>query len=135
MQWSAAPNAGFSSAKPWLPLADDCASVNVECQRLDPGSMLGLYRELLALRHARPTLSLGRFESFDAGPNVLGYFREHGEQRDLVLLNLSSARARLQLQPALAAARVLVSTHPGRVGAPPGSELASDEAVVLAVSG
>ena len=40
MQWSAAPQAGFSTAEPWLPLAEDFAQVNVAAQRgrsdLDP---------------------------------------------------------------------------------------------------
>jgi alpha-glucosidase len=42
MQWSAEPNAGFTDRTPWLPLAADYASVNVEAQRAEPGSMLAL---------------------------------------------------------------------------------------------
>ena len=50
MQWDDNPQAGFSTAEPWLPLAEDWAACNVESQRSDPGSMLTLYRRLLALR-------------------------------------------------------------------------------------
>lgn len=35
MQWNAKRNAGFSSARPWLPVADDSEQVNVEKQKQD----------------------------------------------------------------------------------------------------
>ena len=36
MQWSAAPNAGFTAGTPWLPVAADYRETNVETQRRDP---------------------------------------------------------------------------------------------------
>jgi alpha-glucosidase len=36
MQWSAGPQAGFSTARPWLPLAKDFQSMNVETLRGPP---------------------------------------------------------------------------------------------------
>ena len=36
MQWDAAPNAGFTTGEPWLPLAADADAVNVAAQRDDP---------------------------------------------------------------------------------------------------
>ena len=58
MQWSAAPNAGFTlpQNKPWLPIAADVATVNVEAEQADPKSMLTLYRRLIALRRAERLL-------------------------------------------------------------------------------
>src|SRR5690606_18916794 len=47
MQWSPEPNAGFTTGTPWLPIAEDYRSVNVEVQRSDPRSMLNLYRRLI----------------------------------------------------------------------------------------
>jgi alpha-glucosidase len=131
MQWSTAAHAGFSSARPWLPIAEDYAQRNVELQQGDPGSLLALYRDLLALRRARPTLSLGSYASFDAGDEVLGYVRSHGTDRDIVLLNVGSRRERLTLPPDVGAARVLLSTM-GRQEL--GAELLADEAVLLTVS-
>lgn len=135
MQWSAAPHAGFSSAPPWLPVSADYARNNVEAQRQDPASMLSLYRSLLALRRARPALSLGGFLPLEPAPNVLGYLRTHGGSRDAVLLNLSSSPQRLALPGAIERAQVALSTHPARAGRRWGSELLPDEAVVLTVSG
>ena len=56
MPWDRGPNAGFTAAgvTPWLPMAD--APVNVADQRADPGSVLHLVRDVIALRRrlARP---------------------------------------------------------------------------------
>jgi len=134
MQWSSAAHAGFSSARPWLPIAADFERNNVEQQRDDPGSMLSLCRTLLALRRARPSLSIGSYAALDAGPRVLGYWRTHGASRDAVLLNLGSQAEVLSLRE-LDGARVLVSTHTGphsRAGAAFfDGRLAADEGVVL----
>jgi alpha-glucosidase len=133
MQWSAAPHAGFSSSSPWLPIAADFERNNVEQQRNDPGSMLSLYRALLALRRARPALCIGSLQMLDAGPRVLGYVRVHESQRDAVLLNLGD-RAEAVAPHALARAHVLLSTHPTRDGSPFDGRLAANEAVVLALA-
>jgi alpha-glucosidase len=132
MQWSAAPHAGFSTASPWLPLAADYRGQNVESQQQDPGSMLSLYQALLALRRARPTLSIGSYEALVSQPDVLGYVRSHAGQRDGVLLNLSATPQRLALPTWLERAPVLLSTHAGRVGTAWDAQLLPDEALVVA---
>jgi glycosidase len=68
MQWDR--DGGFSTGKPWLPLVDP-AERNVADQRDDPGSMLSLVRELIALRR-----ELGDgFELLDAADGVLAFRR------------------------------------------------------------
>src|SRR3954463_15755136 len=49
MQWDPTENGGFTTGRPWLPAVDP-AERNVEAQRDDPGSLLTLYRDLVALR-------------------------------------------------------------------------------------
>ena len=49
MQWDATPTGGFTTGVPWLPPIDPAAR-NVADQDRDPGSMLALYRDLIALR-------------------------------------------------------------------------------------
>src|SRR6202012_4283721 len=52
MQWDVTAAAGFTtSAHPWLPVGD-AAACNVAAQREDPGSVLRLCQQLLALRKA-----------------------------------------------------------------------------------
>jgi alpha-glucosidase len=132
MQWSAAPYAGFSQVRPWLPISADYGQNNVEQQRNDPDSMLSLYRSLLALRSERATLSSGTYRALATGPHVLGYVRGHEGVSDAVLLNLGDQPESV-LPDGLGPARVLLSTHPGRVGTAFEGHLAPHEAVVLAL--
>lgn len=111
MQWSAAPNAGFTTGAPWLPLAADYRETNVETQRCDPGSMLALHRRLLALRRAEPALSIGSYTPVDAEGDVLAYLREHEGSRFLIALNLGAEPASLAFD---GAGEVVLSTHVDR---------------------
>jgi alpha-glucosidase len=70
MQWDGSAGGGFSTGEPWLPSVDP-ADRNVEAQRDDPGSMLSLVRELIALRR-----ELGDgFELLEAADGVVAYRR------------------------------------------------------------
>jgi alpha-glucosidase len=109
MQWDDSQYAGFSDAKPWLPVADDHAQVNVASQRGDPGSMLTLYRRLIELRRACPPLTQGAFRMLSAQDNVLAYERSHRDHRLLMALNFDSAPKKLII-PVGANERVLLST-------------------------
>ncbi len=91
MQWDASPLGGFTTGAPWLPLVDP-ATRNVAAQSGDPGSLMALYRRLIAARRSSPALRLGQHRSvFDVAPDVLCWIREIDDERALVLLNLSDA--------------------------------------------
>ena len=90
MHWSGGAGAGFTTGEPWLPLAADFATRNVEAQRADPASILCLYRDLLALRRATPALERGAWRALDAPDDVLAYERRDGSSRALVALNFAS---------------------------------------------
>jgi alpha-glucosidase len=133
MQWDAGRAAGFTTGRPWLPVAADVAVVNVARQRDDPTSMLVLCRALLALRRARPALSVGSYERLDAEGDVLAYVRTAGDDRCLVALNLGSTPQHMAVPPAFRGARVLLSTALDR-DEPIGDDLAlrPDEGIVAA---
>jgi len=98
MQWRSGPNAGFSDAEPWLPVAPDAHEVNVETQRSDPRSMLSLHRRLLELRRTRPSLHAGGYEPLDGTPEgVFAYRREHDGDAALVVLNFTDAEREVTL--------------------------------------
>jgi alpha-glucosidase len=113
MQWTDAPNAGFTAGSPWLPLADDYRETNVQAQRAAPESMLSLHRRLLELRRTEPALSVGSYTPVDADGDVLAYLREADGTRFLVALNLGSTPASL---PFAGAGEVALSTHADRDG-------------------
>ncbi|KTT73753.1 alpha-amylase family glycosyl hydrolase [Sphingomonas endophytica] len=89
MPWDASPHAGFSTVEPWLPLNPDWPTRNVAAQENDPGSMLALYRRLLALRRAHPALAVGDFRLLEAADGVLAYERRDGDAVVRVALNLT----------------------------------------------
>ena len=107
MQWDASPAGGFTTGDPWLPPIDP-AERNVETQRGDPGSLLELYRTLIALRRG---LGDG-FRLVDAEPGVVAF--ERGGHT--VAVNTTA-------EPRLAPAGELVlATHEGE-GLPPHAAL------------
>jgi alpha-glucosidase len=134
MPWEPGPGGGFTTGRPWLPVGDDNLARNVAAQRDDPASMLSLHRRLLQLRRRSPALVTGAYAPVAADGDVLAYLRTDGDgDKRLVALNLGSRPARLAVPAEAAGGRVLVSTHPGRDGAPasPVLELLGDEGVVV----
>ena len=87
MQWDSSPNAGFTTAVPWLPLASDCDKNNVASLIEDSASILGLYRRLIALRRNHQALVGGALSQPSAEGNLLRYERVDAEETLLILLN------------------------------------------------
>ena len=110
MPWDDGAYAGFSTARPWLPLNPDWASRNVARQSAEPGSMLALHRRLLAARRAHPALAIGDFVLLDAEDDILAYERRHDTDRLVVALNLGKQPQRLALPEWAHDCRPLLST-------------------------
>ncbi len=104
MQWTGGENAGFSTAKPWLPINRDYRSRNVATQETDPASLLSWYKSLIALRRAKAALHEGSITFLDLDVDVLAYTRRAAScESILVLINFAS-------QP-----RAISQGAPGRV--------------------
>jgi alpha-glucosidase len=94
MPWTAdAPNLGFSSGPPWLPLGPDHCALAVDRQEQDDGSVLAFTRECVSLRKAHQALRVGRLELVEAGPQKLVFDRADGQEALRCTFNLSSAEA------------------------------------------
>jgi len=92
MQWTAGPNAGFSTATPWLPVPSSAQTHNVESESSDPNSILNFYKRLLALRHTEKALLYGDYLTLNPDdPNVLSYLRRYRDETIVVVLNFSSS--------------------------------------------
>jgi alpha-glucosidase len=107
MLWDGSKNAGFTSGEPWLPINSDFKEANVAVQGAAPGSLLSLYRALLALRRAEPALSIGDYVPLMAGKQVLGYERRFEGRRLAIYLNLTAEPAEIRAPRS----RLLLSTH------------------------
>jgi alpha-glucosidase len=91
MQWSSAPNAGFSNAKPWLPVPPSYQTHNVESETKDPDSVLSLYKKVLALRHTNEALLEGNYMALNEDdPNIMSYVRSYKNKSVIVALNMSA---------------------------------------------
>lgn len=102
MQWDGTPSGGFTTGTPWLPPVDP-AERNVADQAADRGSLLWLYRDLIALRR-----ELGPGLRFrDAPPGALVF--ERGDH--VLALNLSDAPVAIGPH-----GPVRLATAPGEVG-------------------
>ncbi len=93
--WEAGPGHGWHGSDPWLPWPPDPAARSVSAERDDPGSMLTLYRRLLAARRGSPALRRGDLRLLDAPADVLAFERSHAGDRRLVLVNFSDGEARI----------------------------------------
>lgn len=132
MAWNGSENAGFSTIEPWLPLNADWQVRNVACQQTDPGSMLLLYRRLLALRRAHAALSIGDLTLVPAFSGALEYERREGTQRLRIALNLTAESRQIALNADESVAELRLSTVPGRNF---DGTLVPNEGVVLLMKG
>lgn len=89
LPWTnAAPYAGFSCSKPWLPLGADHPKLSVAAQAADPGSMLHLTRRLVTLRQSSDALLLGEMRVIAAQGALLAFERAVPGERLLCVFNL-----------------------------------------------
>jgi oligo-1,6-glucosidase/alpha-glucosidase len=124
MPWSDAPFAGFSMVEPWLPLNDDWRTRNVAAQEADAGSLLHLYRRLLALRREHDALGLGDIVLTEADDEVLSYLRSSAYATVLVVLNLGTRERRFVVPAGFIVGDMLAST--GSTRAVAGTVLANE---------
>ncbi|HYF21985.1 MAG TPA: alpha-amylase family glycosyl hydrolase [Caulobacteraceae bacterium] len=113
MPWDDGPNRGFTDGEPWLPPGP--AAVNVAAQADEPGSMLTLYRRLLALRRAEPALHEGDWVPLGVQGEVLLYARQAPDAaRFAVAVNFGDGPARVEHEALRGT--MAVTTTPGREG-------------------
>jgi len=117
MQWSAGPNGGFTSGRPWLAVNPNAAKINAEAQIGDPRSIFAFYQRLIALRKGEPALVRGAFHDVDpAHPQVFAYTRTLDAEPLIVVINLSRARVDYRLPRRLAIHEILLDSAPSGHG-------------------
>jgi alpha-glucosidase len=134
MPWDGTNNAGFTTGPPWLPLNANRAICNVTTLSADPGSILTLYRRLIALRRERAALHSGDYIATQSIGDVMVFERRDSRDRSiLVALNFGHAPQHLLLPAHAPQARMLLSTALDREGEPVNArlDLRPTEGVVL----
>ena len=133
MQWDSSPNAGFTSNRPWLRLAEDWPSRNVATLERDPRSILGLYRRLIELRRRHVALTAGSCEPVSTDGQLFAFARVHGAERLLIAANFSAEPMAIPAAIRSAGASVLLSTYLDRDGALEDWRLRPNEALLVAI--
>lgn len=94
MQWSSAENAGFTTGKPWMGVNPNFAEINVEKQLDDKNSILHFYKKMIELKKANMVFTYGVYDLLlEEDPQLYVYTRTLGEEKVIVVTNLSSANA------------------------------------------
>lgn len=90
MQWSSAPNAGFTNGKPWFVVNSNYKDINVESQLGDPGSILNFYRDALQFRRDNPVVIYGDYvEHMPKSKELYVYERNLAGKKLLVICSYS----------------------------------------------
>ena len=94
MPWDAsAPNLGFTTGQPWLPLGPAHKGLAVSEQDGRPDSMLDFARHFLHLRRGLDAMRLGAIDFIDCEAPVLAFTRTLGDERILCVFNMSAQDA------------------------------------------
>jgi maltose alpha-D-glucosyltransferase/alpha-amylase len=105
MQWNGGWNAGFSGADPerlYSPLISNPVygyqAINVESQRRSQHSLLSWMKRIIHVRKSSPVLSRGSIEFLKpSNHRVLAYVRQLGDEKILVVNNLSKSAQAVEL--------------------------------------
>jgi alpha-glucosidase len=77
MQWDASASAGFSKAKPWLPVPPSADAINVAAESRDPDSLLAWYESVIRIKKTIPAFERGRNTMLDTkNSKVLSWMRK-----------------------------------------------------------
>lgn len=99
MQWSRKEYAGFSNTLPWIKVNPNYTYINVEDELKKENSLIGFYRQIIAIRKNSSALSSGVIIPVDRDhPQVISYLRENQNESFLVVINLSEKKTKVNLE-------------------------------------
>ena len=133
MQWSAAPNAGFTSGTPWLKPAANYSEINAEAALADQHSVFWHYRDLIAIRKAHPIFTQGDYQELLTGhPQIWAYARRANGQTLLVVSNFYGEPVEFALPAELQSGqgRLLLGNYPDSPAQPQSGMLRPYESLI-----
>ncbi|MGN7355940.1 glycoside hydrolase family 13 protein [Paenibacillus sp. SAF-054] len=115
MQWSAEPNAGFTTGTPWIGVNPNYTDINAEQAVADPDSIYHYYRQLIALRKQHPIMVYGDYELIMRDhEQIYAYTRTLGEDKWLIVLNFTGQKIELQLPKSISleGGSIVIANYP-----------------------
>lgn len=111
VQWSDAPNGGFTTGTPWMPVNPNYPEINVEKAMADPNSIFHHYKKAIAFRKEHPVVLWGEYkEHYPESRDLYVYERSYEGERMLIVCSFTD--------------------KPVRFCAPEGFDLSAGEAVL-----
>ncbi|MFQ2269893.1 alpha,alpha-phosphotrehalase [Aeromonas enteropelogenes] len=136
MQWSGAPNAGFTAGVPWLKPAANYPVINAEAALADQNSVFWHYRDLIRLRKAHPIFTHGDYQELLAGhKQIWAYARRANGQTLLVVSNFYGEPVDFTLPAELAGGKgqLLLGNYPDSSARPQSCMLRPYESLIWLV--
>ncbi|MBH0158380.1 alpha-glucosidase [Fictibacillus sp. 5RED26] len=97
MQWSSDVNAGFTTGTPWMKVNPNFAEINVEKQEQDEHSILSFYKKMIALKKKNEVFTYGVYDLIlEEDEQIYAYTRTLGEEKIVVITNLSKTEAKFE---------------------------------------
>ncbi|KZE63783.1 glucohydrolase [Fictibacillus phosphorivorans] len=110
MQWSSEENAGFTSGTPWMKVNPNYTEINVEKQEQDGNSVLNFYKKMIALKKSNEVFTYGTYDLIlEDDKQIYAYTRTIGEEKVVVITNLSKEAAAFESTLALNAQNLLLA--------------------------
>lgn len=114
MQWTSGKLAGFTAAhRPWLPIAANYKTHNVDTETDNPHSFLSLYRTLGKLRNDSGSIKHGSFKVLKTNqPDVLCYVRAGGKEQHVIFINFAKTSVEVEIPEGRQLGKFVVSSNP-----------------------
>lgn len=98
MQWNQSKNAGFTTGQPWLDVASNYPTVNVEAELNNPNGIFAYYKKLIHLRKTEDALINGTYQGILLDdPKVMAYLRTTETEEILVLSHFYAGEVEVEL--------------------------------------
>lgn len=98
MQWDQSKNAGFTTGQPWLDVASNYPTVNVEAELNNPNGIFAYYKQLIYLRKTEDALINGTYQGILLDdPKVMAYLRTTETEEILVLSHFYAGEVEVEL--------------------------------------
>jgi oligo-1,6-glucosidase len=131
MQWTAGPEAGFTTGTPWIEVNPNHSQINAAAAQAKPDGVFATYKTLAALRKAHPIIVHGSYAPLlEHHTKVVAYLRKHQGQCLAVIANFTGDTVSVDPNLTLKG-ESLIATHSARTALNGPLTLAAHEAFAI----